>query len=177
MSIELDAAKRRAELPEHLRNRPKDDPERMRYEKGWKAGQITWLAPDEQEVKLFQKPKKPILYLFLAVFFGLCIAGFFGLQYYVDTAQALQHEIKETLASKGYYRNDPVVMAQFEAMERIILLSKLREMLSFAQSLPPKEMMGSDEFTPLNSYLAYIKANNLPFETRAAIKWMVKQYR
>ncbi|MBF0609620.1 MAG: hypothetical protein HQL55_00675, partial [Magnetococcales bacterium] len=94
-----------------------------------------------------------------------------------NTMHAVRTEIKDTLIKKGYSLKDPIIMKQYEEMEKVILLSRLRTFLTSAQSMPDRLEKKDDKLAQITSYLDYIRENNLPFNTREALSWMVKQYR
>lgn len=155
---------------------PDLEPELVVEKKGWFGHIIPWLSPTAFDTGSFHRPN-PILYLFLGFFFFLFAGALYGLNYYVNTMHAVRTEIKDTLIKKGYSLKDPLIMKQYEEMEKIILLSRLRTILSMAQSLPDRLEKKDDKLAQITSYLDYIKENNLPFNTREALSWLVKQYR
>lgn len=168
------------ELPERIRKLPKDDPERMRFEKGWKERK----KRDSSDAEISYSFSSSPLFASLG---GLVMAGviaFLGYtayvahQNYMAEIYSMRATIRSTVLRKGYEPYDPLVFSTVMRAENSNWLPTLEEILKEVSGMRPRLAVEWSAANPQSgSYLSYINKRNLPFDETEAMRWTVNEYR
>lgn len=171
--------KKQHELPERIRKLPKDDPERMRFEKGWKNRERQQ-GDAEYSYSFSSSP----LFASLTGLVMLGIISFLGYsaykahQEYMEEVYALRSNIRKTILRKGYDTWDPLVFPTVMKAENTSWIPSLKSILGEVNQIRPRLAVEWDASNPQSgSYLSYINKRNLPFDETEAMRWTVNEYR
>lgn len=166
-------------LPERIRKLPKDDPERIRFEKGWKDRK-------RQEVDTeytFSFSSSPLFvsltsFVILGVVAALGYSAYEAHEKYMQEVYALRATIHITLNRKGYESYDPLVYSMVVRAEGSKWIPTLEEILDEVSAIRPKLAVEWSSSNPSSgSYLSHITKSNLPFDEADAMRWTVNEYR
>ncbi|MBF0147876.1 MAG: hypothetical protein HQL84_16730 [Magnetococcales bacterium] len=163
-------------LPERIKRLPKNHPERILYEKGFKAKQHKdWQrAAPRQRRTAHAIDKWVLIELFVFVF----AVGFlyYGAFQYVAMIDDVREEIVKVLKHKRYTLNDPKISDDFKHLHNINWLPELESKLNFAKSLEFNFSTLEDN-PEEGTYLDYIKRHNKTFDERDAMAWRIREVR
>ncbi|MBF0109590.1 MAG: hypothetical protein HQL76_10480 [Magnetococcales bacterium] len=167
---------KKAGLPERIKKLPKDHPERVLYEKGFRERRHKdWKEADmRQRRSVTTIDRLVIIELFVFVF----AVGFlyYGALQYVVKVDETRDEILNVLKLKRYTLNDPKIADDFTDLYRTNWLPELKIKLGRARSL--EFNFDSLEDNPEEgTYLDYIKRHNKPFDEREAMAWHIREVR
>lgn len=168
------------QLPERIAKLPKDDPERKRYEKGWKSEDLQHADTMADKARMAWLKLSDLIALQHLLLPLLLVAAVAGGVWYAMEVQHTREEVWRTLKNKGWDEEEPIIQRKFGDMKGSYWLPTLRAFLTMAENLIRRPRILDDFSTPnptFQNYLRHILDNNLPFDNDEAIRWLSNSYR
>ncbi|MBF0423696.1 MAG: hypothetical protein HQL73_11965 [Magnetococcales bacterium] len=167
---------RKPGLPERIMKLPKDHPERILFEKGYKEREHKdWRKPSHRRRRSNQQLSR-FLFGEILVFVTAVGTLYYGIFEYVGKLEETRSTIVQTLKQKHYVLSDPKIAEDFANLQGISWLPELRRLSDIARSLP-FNYETLDENPEEGTYLDYIRRHNKPFDENEAMAWRVREVR
>ncbi|MBF0138888.1 MAG: hypothetical protein HQL74_01275 [Magnetococcales bacterium] len=167
---------RKPGLPERIQKLPKDHPERILFEKGFKERAHTEWRKAARRKRGCMSGVDNFLIGEILIFILAVGALYYGIFQYANMLEDTRNSVLHTLKQKHYTLSDPKIAADFAHLHGISWLPELHRLDGIAKSLPFN--LGTlDENPEEGTYLDYIKRHNKPFDENEAMAWRIREVR
>ena len=168
-------------LPERIRELPRDDPERQRYEKGiLKRGYYIESDGTARRLRYEGRVSDYSAVTAFLVLGGIFIAGWLSWFLYGQALDAMRGDVRTTLAKKGYQGNkDPYLKKRFKNLDRTQSLSAIARYKNLAERATSREtaVLVRPKNPDKGRYLDHIRDKNRKFSIQDATSWRANTFR
>lgn len=167
---------RKPGLPERIQKLPKDHPERILFEKGYKEREHAEWRKASRRKRGSLEGVDSFLVGEILVFVLAVGALYYGIFQYVGMLEETRNLVLHTLKEKHYTLNDPKIAGDFANLHGVSWLPELHRLAGIAKSLP-FNLSTLDSNPEEGTYLDYIKRHNKPFDENEAMAWRIREVR
>ncbi|HIJ84419.1 MAG TPA: hypothetical protein HPQ00_09475, partial [Magnetococcales bacterium] len=167
---------KKAGLPDRIKKLPKNHPERVLYEKGYKEREHKeWVEASKRRRQAVRRVDKLLI---AEVFVFVLAVGslYYGILKYVDKVDYTRGEIIKVLKHKQYSLRDPKISDDFQYLHMVNWLPRLNDLFVKAKSLE-FNYDTLDDNPEEGTYLDYIRRHKKPFDEREAMAWRIREVR
>lgn len=168
-------------LPERIRELPRDDPERVRYEKGIRKRGY-YIESDGSARRLrYEGPVSD--YSAVTAFLvlgGVVAAALLSWFLYDQALNVVRDDVRTTLAEKGYQgEKDPYLKKRFKNLDRTKSLAALNRYKGLAKRATSREaaVLVRPQNPTKGGYLEHIKKKDEKFSVQDATQWLANTFR